>query len=174
MESSLQEELNYEKLPCNFPFQKPEVFVMNAIKNFNEAIKQRIVKKQSPDKSRAEFLIKESENSYNNLLEMIQKIKLDDINANMFVKSCYDILMELIRAKMLLDGYNASGFGAHEAEVAYLRILGFNENDVQFTNQLRFFRNGMLYYGTILDKVYAEKVIEFTNKIRHKLKKMIS
>jgi len=81
--------------------------------------------------------------------------------------------MELIRAKMLLEGYNASGFGAHEAEVSYLRVLGFNEKDVQFADQLRFFRNGMLYYGTILDKEYAERVIEFTKKTYAKLKTMI-
>src|SRR3989338_10378938 len=138
---------------------------MKAIRIFEEFIKEKAVKKQGIDKSRAEFLIKESENSYNNLLEMIEKLEVDDINANMFVKSCYDIFMELIRAKMLLEGYNASGFRAHEAEVAYLRILGFNEKDVQFADQIRFFRNGMLYYGTMLDKVYAEKVIEFTKRM---------
>ncbi|MFH0869064.1 MAG: hypothetical protein V1839_02450 [archaeon] len=146
---------------------------MKGVRRFEEFIKENTVKKQSPDKSRAGFLIKESENSYGNLLEMIQKIKLDDVSANTFVKSCYDILMELVRAKMLLDGYGALGYGAHEAEVAYLRILKFDENDVQFADQMRFFRNGMLYYGTILDKVYAEKVIEFTNRIRHKLKELI-
>ena len=81
--------------------------------------------------------------------------------------------MELARAKMLLEGYNSSGFGAHEAEVSYMRILGFNENDVQFANQLRFFRNGMIYYGTILDTEYAEKVIEFTKRIYLKLKKSL-
>jgi len=143
---------------------------MRAVRKFDEFLKEKIVKKQSIDKSRAEFLIKESENSYANLLEKAQKIKLNDSNANDFVKSCYDILMELIRSKMLLNGYNASGFGAHEAEVAYLRILKFNENDVQFADQIRFFRNGMLYYGTILDKDYAEKVIEFTKRLYKKLK----
>jgi len=142
---------------------------MRAIRNFEDFIKEKIVKKQSIDKSRAEFLIKESENSYNNLLEKIQKIKLSDDNANDFVKSCYDILMEIIRAKMLLGGYNASGFGAHEAEVSYMRVLGFDENNVQFADQIRFFRNGMLYYGTILDREYAEKVIEFTKKNYKKL-----
>jgi len=142
---------------------------MRAIRNFEDSIKEKIVKKQSIDKSRAEFLIKESENSYNNLLEKIQKIKLSDDNANDFVKSCYDILMEIIRAKMLLGGYNASGFGAHEAEVSYMRVLGFDENNVQFADQIRFFRNGMLYYGTILDREYAEKVIEFTKKNYKKL-----
>ena len=142
---------------------------MRAIRNFEDSIKEKIVKKQSIDKSRAEFLIKESENSYNNLLEKIQKIKLSDDNANDFVKSWYDIMMEIIRAKMLLGGYNASGFGAHEAEVSYMRVLGFDENNVQFADQIRFFRNGMLYYGTILDREYAEKVIEFTKKNYKKL-----
>jgi len=146
---------------------------MRGIKHFDEFITGKIVKKQSPDRSRAAYLIKESDNSYNNLLEKIQKIELSDINANDFVKSCYDLLMELIRAKMLLEGYNASGFGAHEAEVSYMRTLDFNEKDVQFADQLRFFRNGILYYGTILDQVYAEKVIAFTKKIYSKLKKIL-
>lgn len=146
---------------------------MRAIKQFEEFIREKIVKKQSIDKPRAEFLIIESEKDYSLLLEIIQKIELDNNNANMFVKSCYDILMELIRAKMLLEGYNASGVGAHEAEVSYMRVLGFNESDVQFADQMRFFRNGMLYYGTRIDKVYAEKVIEFTKRIYPKLKQLL-
>lgn len=48
---------------------------MKAIRKFDEFIKKNIVKKQSVDKSRAEFLIKEAKNSYNNLLEKIEKIK---------------------------------------------------------------------------------------------------
>jgi hypothetical protein len=138
---------------------------MSAVRRFDEFIKNRIVKEQAPDRSRAEFLAKEAENSYRLLLELIKKIKLDDSNANLFVKSCYDLLMEQIRAKMLLQGYNASGFGAHEAEVSYLRVLQFSENDVQFADQLRYFRNGMLYYGTALDREYAEKVIGFTKRV---------
>lgn len=60
-----------------------------------------------------------------------------------------------------------------KAEVSYLKVLNFNENDVQFANQIRFFRNGRIYYGTVLDKVYAEKVIEFTKRIYPKLKGII-
>jgi hypothetical protein len=54
-----------------------------------------------------------------------------------------------------------------------MRFLGFDEKDVQFADQLRYFRNCMLYYGTILDKVYAEKVIGFTKKLYPKLKEMV-
>ena len=139
------------------------------VRKFDEFIGD-IVKKQSKDKSRADFLLRESDNSYKSLQEMAAKVSLSDANANLFVKMCYDILMEIIRARMLLDGYNATGQGAHEAEVSYMRVLKFDENDVQFADQLRFFRNGMLYYGTIIDKVYAEKVMEFLKKIYPKLK----
>lgn len=111
-----------------------------------------MVKKRKPDKPRAKFLIEESEKNYSFLLELLQKIEITDSNANSFIKPCHDLLMEMVRAKMLTDGYNASGSGAHEAEVAYLREIGFIDKDVQFADQLRYFRNGMLYYGTILDK----------------------
>jgi len=142
---------------------------MKYIKSFEEFIKEGIVKKQTPDKSRAEFLIKESENAYNLLLIKIKKLGIDNSTSNDLIKSCYDILMELIRAKMLLNGYNASGVGAHEAEIAYLKILNYDERDIRFLNQLRYFRNGMLYYGTILDAEYAEKVIDFTKNNYKKL-----
>jgi len=145
---------------------------MNAVRRFEEFIKEGVVKVQAPDRSRAKFLITESGNSYRLLSELMEKIKVEDHSANMFVKSCYDILMELIRARMLLDGYNASGFGAHEAEVAYLRILGYSETEIHFVDRLRYFRNGMLYYGTILDQEYAQMVIKFTKKNYSKLKEM--
>ncbi|HII14892.1 MAG TPA: hypothetical protein HA362_01115 [Nanoarchaeota archaeon] len=142
--------------------------------NFDEFIRTRAVVRQSPDRPRAEFLVKESANSYFHLLEMISKISITDSNANDYIKSCYDIVMEMIRAKMLLGGYKASGKGAHEAEVSYMRNIGFKEADVQFADQIRYFRNGMLYYGTIQNKEYAEKVIEFTKRIYPKLKRILA
>lgn len=146
---------------------------MRGIKHFDEFLKENIVKKQSRDRSRAEFLVQESEKGYRNLAELRKKLQVNEDTANLFVKICYDILMELVRAKMLLEGYNASGQGAHEAEVSYMRVLGFSENDVQFADQIRFFRNGMIYYGTLLDAAYAEKVIAFARKLYPKLRAMI-
>ena len=80
--------------------------------------------------------------------------------------------MEIIRAKMLMRGFNDSGKGAHEAEVSYLRVLSFSEKEVQFVNQMRFFRNGILYYGTMLDKEYAEKVVDFLKRNYLKLRNL--
>ena len=101
------------------------------------------------------------------------KIKVEDENANDYVEDCYDILMNLVRAKLFLNGYSTGGLGAHEAEVSYLRVLGFSEEDVQFVNQMRYFRNGILYYGTRLDKEYAEKALKLTEKIYFKLKEIL-
>lgn len=144
---------------------------MRAIKQFEEFIKNGIVKQQSPNLSRAEYLKEESKKSYNFLNKKLKVFGITNETANDLIKSSYDIIMELIRAKMLLEGYNASGQGAHEAEVSYLRTLGFKEKDVQFADQLRYFRNGMLYYGTSLDEDYAQKVIDFTNKLYKELSK---
>jgi len=72
-----------------------------------------------------------------------------------------DVPMEKIRFKMLLKGYNATGYGAHEVEVAFLKELSFSEKEIQFCDQLRYFRNGIIYYGKSFNKEYAEKVVKF-------------
>lgn len=66
---------------------------MKPIKNFEEFIKQGVVKKQSPDESRAEFLINEAKNSFEVLNEKVEKIGITNKTANSIIKDCYDILM---------------------------------------------------------------------------------
>lgn len=147
---------------------------MRPLKSFEEYMREGIAKRTMTNKGRAKSLVLEAERRIISLKERLEKIGIDDKNANDYVEYCYDLLMHLVRAKMLLDGYSASGSWAHEAEVSYLRILKFEENDVQFTNQLRYFRNGILYYGTVLDKEYADKVIVFTKRIYPKLKAIVN
>lgn len=132
---------------------------------FKEYVKNKIVVKKSPDHSRAKSLIKEAKKSLSYLKEVEKKIGITDQNANNIIKDAYDIIMEITRAKMLESGFNSSGIGAHEAEVAYLRELGFSETKVKFCNQIRYFRNGMLYYGKSFDKDYAEKVVAFLEEL---------
>lgn len=138
---------------------------MRLPKKFEEYLKMGIAKKVFPDRHRADFLIDESKVSLEGLNERLEKIGINDKNVNSIVKDCYDIIMELIRAKLLLAGYNCSGQHAHEAEVSYLIELDFPENDVAFLNELRYFRNSITYYGKILDKEYAEKIVLFLKKI---------
>src|SRR3989338_2138884 len=146
---------------------------MRVVKHFEEYKGEDIIKQVSKNKERSRSLVIESERKMLSLKERLEKLGVKNENANDYVEYCYDIIMHLVRAKLQLEGYIASGQGAHEAEVSYMRVLGFTENDVQFADQIRFFRNGMLYYGTQLDRIYAEKVIEFTKKIYAKLKDII-
>ena len=139
------------------------------MREFEDYLKEGIVKKQSPDISRAKSLMKESENSYNIFKQFIEKITLTDENANYVIKNAYDIIMEIIRAKMLMQGFNASGKGAHEAEVSYLETLNFSGNQIRLIDQLRYFRNGILYYVKRFDIEYGKKVINLLELIYKKL-----
>ncbi|MBS3112602.1 HEPN domain-containing protein [Candidatus Woesearchaeota archaeon] len=141
------------------------------IKIFKEYINEGTIRQISPDKERAQDLFLESERKFNLLEETIQKMDIRDDNANDYVEYCYNIIMFLIRAKMLEKGYISSGQGAHEAEVAFARNFKLNDSEVRLLNQLRYFRNGILYYGKRFDKEYAEKIIKFTHKIYQLIKK---
>ena len=146
--------------------------VMKHLLDFEEFIKKGIVKKTS-EISRADFLVKESKRKFNSLVQIIEKIGITDLNAHEIIEYCYDIIIYLLRAKLLKQGYSSSGEGSHEAEVAFMRTLGFGEKDVSFMNQLRYFRNGIKYYGKTFDKEYAEQVFSFLEKIQSLLIKKI-
>ena len=143
---------------------------MKPLRLFREYLADCVVKKQAPDIPRSRSLSMEAENSYSALLENVEKVGISDKNANLTIKDSYDIIMELVRSKMLLNGFNSIGLGAHEAEVAYLRDIGFPAGDVEFANQLRYFRNGITYYGKSFDADYAKKVVAFLKRIFPKLK----
>lgn len=146
---------------------------MRLPEDFKEYLKKGIIRKISPDTSRANFLINEAENSMQGLKEIISKIGVNEKNSNSIIKNCYDIIMELVRAKLLSDGYNSSGSYAHEAEVSYMKVLEFSENETGFMNELRYFRNSIAYYGKILNKEYAVKVLNFLNRIYPKLSNIL-
>ncbi len=143
---------------------------MKHVKDFEDYLKQGVAKKQFPDIARAKALADESAEAYDVLNTYIDNAKISDKNANHIIKNAYDIIMELIRAQMLTGGFSSSGQGAHEAEVAYMRRIGFNENEVELTDTIRYFRNGILYYGKKMNREYAEKVVAFLQKIMEKLK----
>lgn len=142
---------------------------MRLPKEFEYYIKKGVIRKITSDKPRAEFLIKESKVSLEGLKERIKIIGINDKNANSIIKDCYDIMMETIRAKLLLAGYSSSGKYSHEGEISYLKKLGFPDNEISFLNELRFFRNGIMYYGKILDKEYVKKVLGFLEKTKKSL-----
>ncbi|OGI15009.1 hypothetical protein A3K63_03230 [Candidatus Micrarchaeota archaeon RBG_16_49_10] len=146
---------------------------MRPLRNFEEFIKEGIVKKQRADPSRAASLIEEAEKRKAFLKKIHDKIGVNNENANYFVEAAYDVFMELIRAKLFMSGFNISGLSAHEAEISYLRKLDFSESEVRFANDLRYFRNGIKYYGKGLDAEFANKALDFLDVTYPKLKKIL-
>ncbi len=136
---------------------------MTLLKKFEEFVQSGVVKTQSPDPERARSLLKEAEEQEVFFRKVVESLSFEHVLPNFVIGTCYDVMMETIRARMYVDGVKSKD--SHEAEVAYLRNLGFSEQDVLFMNDVRYFRNGIKYYGKILDKEYAKKVKSFFDKM---------
>jgi hypothetical protein len=141
------------------------------MKRFQQFIEAGIVKKKNPNKIRAVSLLKEAEEKKRHLELSLKMIPKNEISPNFIVDYCYDIIMELIRGKMLIDGYSAGN--SHEAEIYYMLELGFAEAEANFMDEIRYYRNGTKYYGTILGRKYSDEVLAFLEKNYFKLKKII-
>lgn len=145
------------------------------LNNFEEFLRKGVMKKAFSDNFRVNSIINEAERKLIFLKrDMLGKVGIVEDNANDFIEKMYDILIELVRAKILKDGFKAHGEGAHEAEVSYMRKIGFDEVDVSFMNELRYFRNGIKYYGKRMDKEYAERVLKLLNRLYPILKKLLN
>lgn len=141
------------------------------MKKFEEFIEKEIIRKQTPNKKRALSILKEVKKKKDFLELTLKTISREKMSPNFIADTCYDTLIELIRAKMFIDGYNAGN--SHEAEVSYLRKIGFSEPEVIFMDDLRYYRNGTKYYGTLLTEIYAMQALDFMNKNYPKLLKLI-
>lgn len=143
---------------------------MSPLKTFDEFLRRGIAKRRPPDFARARSLIGGSGKRRDFLEDMSVKMGISDENANFFIEMSYDVLIELIRARLHADGFYCSGEGAHEAEVCYMQNMGFSESETRFMNELRANRNAIMYYGRRFGKAYGEKVLDFVKKIYPKLK----
>ena len=138
---------------------------MNLPYDFDYYLKRGIVRKKQPNFSRAEFLLKEAGKSLIGLNERINKIGINEFNSNSIIKDAHDILIQSVRAEMLLDGLEASGNFAHEAEIAYMKKLNISNADIIQANEIRQARNGINYYGKIFDVEYAKKTVRLMKNI---------
>ncbi len=120
--------------------------------------KKGITRKITPDISRANFLSKESKKSLRGLKNRVEKLGIDEFSANSIIKDIHDIIIQTIRSKILMQGFSSSGNYAHEAEVAFMKKLGFSEYKISFVNNLRSSRNGINYYEKSL-KVNTPKSV---------------
>lgn len=140
------------------------------MRKFEEYILEEVVRKIPQNKSKAKDLFEESERKEKMLNKIIKMIGMSEENANDILEYCYDIILYLIRSNLYLEGFKSSGEGAHEAEISYLLEMGMSESDSKAVDELRYFRNGIKYYGKRFSKEYALRIVSLMNKILPSLK----
>jgi len=135
------------------------------MRKFKEFKDQGWIKERTPDKAKAKSLVESSKHRFDYFKSLI----VNDISSNYIIENMYDVIRELVEAKMILDGYKTY---SHEAMVSYLKVIGFTDLEVKFTDELRETRHRTKYSGFITDVEYAKKVIAFTNNIYKKLRNL--
>lgn len=138
------------------------------MRTFKEFLKQGMIKEREKDEARARSLIESAEKRKH---VMEKYLPLNDETAVHVIEESYDVIRELLEAKLSKEGYKSYN---HEAVVAYLAELGFSEEEMLFVDSLREIRNGTKYYGKSVTQEYAAKVKNFLDGIYLKLKEIAS
>jgi hypothetical protein len=136
------------------------------MKSFKEFINDKIIKKQNPKPARAKDLLNETAKRY----AFLKTIQDKEEFANYLTENAYDVIRELIEAKLYLDGYKS---GSHEATISYLKEIGYSDTDVIFLDTVRNVRNGIKYYGEISSLNFSHQVLDFLEKIYQELRQKV-
>jgi len=135
--------------------------------NFEYFVEKGEVKIQKTDKNLAIALKKESLERINFVYRLISNSE----NPKYIVENVYDLLRELVEAKLAIDGYKSY---SHEATILYLKkFKEFTDYEISFLDELRKIRNRIKYYGKNIEEDKASKVIEFMELMLPKLKALL-
>ncbi len=135
------------------------------METFEYYVEDGKVRKATPNKERAKFLVKDSE-------ERISKTNL--LNSKDFSKivfeNIYDAIRDLLDAILLLDGWKSY---SHEAAIAYLSKKGFDISVIKRLDSFRYKRNGSKYYGQPIFPEDSENIKQFYIEIKQRIYKII-
>jgi len=134
------------------------------MKTFIEYVKEKKVKRMSPDPAEAKSLIIQATERLTDLLSL----PLNDNNASFRFESAYECIREAIQSKMALEGFKPY---SHEAIVAFAserKLL--NEMDSINLDRYREKRNDINYRGQKVIVDEAKEIISFAKKVVLKLK----
>ena len=122
------------------------------MREFKKYLKERKVKKVSPDKELANSLL-------NNIKQREKStLKLDCNEFSMFVfENFYDCLRELLDVVLVLEGYKSY---SHEAVIVYLKKFNISEEIILTLNRFRLRRNNSKYYGRTPTNEDAKEIKE--------------
>jgi len=136
------------------------------MKNFESFLKSGEVKKVSKDFSLAASLNKDLRER----AEFILSLELTEKSAKTIFEGLYEALREGSEAILALDGFKSY---SHEATFSYLEKYGFDKSSLFIFDKFRYKRNSSKYYGQIVLIEEAKEILEFYEKNRHKINRIL-
>src|SRR3989338_10494306 len=124
-----------------------------------------------PDKQKSNSLRKMAEIT----LERLRQTDTKKYPTNT-LNDYYDVIHKLMEALGLLNGIKTKGEGAHQELIDYIsKQYNFDEQDRQFLQQMRAYRNRISYEGFMIHKNYItlnqEKIINIIKRFFDELNK---
>lgn len=120
---------------------------------FKEFLRAGKVKKSRPDMSLAKSLLRMSRST----LAFTSSCTIDEQNASTLLSAAYEGIRQICEAICAINGYKVY---SHEAYTSYLQeILGEQALAHKF-DRLRKLRNGINYYGEVIDVAQAKQSLQ--------------
>ncbi len=137
------------------------------MKTFEQCIEEGAIKRKEKNPLLAASLVKSSDKA----LIFVEKLLINEETAEHIVGDCYDIMREIIEAKLAQEGYKSY---SHEASISYLaKHSQFTIAELDFLDNLRKVRNGIKYYGKEATALEAQQVLDFLKNMLPKLKELL-
>ncbi len=121
--------------------------------SWEEYFKKGVIRRIQADAGVVKSLIKISDAN----LKTISKLKLDEETHLTIFKNYYDSLREICEAVALLRGYKIY---QHEAVGLFLREILKEESIFYKFDRFRIMRNGLIYYGRLIEFNETKQAIE--------------
>ena len=132
---------------------------------FEFYLKKELVKRISPNKFRARFLLKDVKDRLN-FIKQVDIVQFPKI----YLEMLYDIIRDYCDAILFIDGYKSF---SHEASISYLLKKGFDFITISRLDSFRYKRNGSKYYGEPIFVEDAKSLSELYLKIESRLNNIL-
>lgn len=133
--------------------------------NFQEFIKNGLVRKASPDSQLLQSLLKVIDND----LSFLETVQITELSARKVIGSYYDTLREILEVIALKGGFKVY---AHEPFVAFLKEKGKESIAAKF-DRFRILRNSINYYGASISAeeaiIYKQELLDLISTLKKEL-----
>ena len=109
-------------------------------------------------------------NSVEKRQSFIKTIQINPSSCNYIIENCYEVIRELIEARMLIDGYKSN---SHSSTLNFMNEMNLSDADIKFTNDLFKIVYDIKHNAKDAHVEYCLLVLNFLDYFSEKLKARI-